>query len=172
MTILWVSISVSSWRTWTIHGCAPMTRSGWPFTTLAKPSYSLWWAGAAKVKGTIWWSMEGGQGGDKDEEKREQFTPPSCCLIYACLTHKTPDSRYKITEPHPGGFSDHSSQNWNTLLFCEPTNQMPLSGTPLICMMLGAPSLHLQNLHPSHQKRDSQLTPLIHPLLWSPTLFT
>lgn len=37
MTPSWVSIRVSSWRTLTMHGCAPMTCSGWPFTTLAKP---------------------------------------------------------------------------------------------------------------------------------------
>lgn len=34
MTILWVSISVSSWSTLAIRGCAPMTCLGWPFTTL------------------------------------------------------------------------------------------------------------------------------------------
>ncbi|KAF1387195.1 hypothetical protein PFLUV_G00102830 [Perca fluviatilis] len=80
------------------------------------------------------------------ERRERELIPPSCCLIYVCLTNKqTPDSRCQSLNLIQVGFQTTPASRTATCFFAEsrPTNQMPLSATPLICMTLGVPHYNI-----------------------------
>lgn len=113
----------------------------------------------------------GGKGG-RSWGWREDRTliPPSCCLMYACLTNKqTPDSRCQSLNLIQVGFQTTPASRTAMCFFAEsrPTNQMPLSATLLICMTLGAPHY---NIYTQATRKTKQLTDAINS--FSALLFT
>lgn len=154
----WVSIRVSSWRTLMMHGCAPMTCSGWPFTTLANPLPTLVGRGGHSEGHRV--RKYGGRGGRSWGWREHSTLPPAFSFTPVLRNKQTPDSRCQSLNLIQVGFQTTPASRTAMCFFAEsrPTNQMPLSATPLICMTLGAPSL--QYLHSSHQK-DKQLTDAI-----------
>lgn len=108
------------------------------------------------MKGTVRGSREGREGGVEDGREHSTL-PPAVSFTPVMANKQTPDSRCQSLNLIQVGFQTAPASRTATCFFAESrsTNQMPLSATPPICMMLGAPSL--QYLLSSHQK-DKQLT--------------
>lgn len=131
MTILWVSISVSSWSILARRGCAPMTCLGWPFTTLAKAPVLLWWAGTSH-----YWrapcddKRRGKTSGWREERTIYPPSPPK--QKQRVLDVKTVNLiQVGFRQPHPIQLQH--------IFACQLTSQVPMSAPSWVCMMLRAP---------------------------------
>lgn len=124
-----------------MHGCAPTTCSGWPFTTLASPpllNTGVGRGGHGEGHGVMKYGGDGGLGVGDTGRKH-----PSLLLSHLRLFEKskqTPDSRCQSLNLIQVGFRTSPASKIATSFFAESqlTNQMPLSASLLICMMLGA----------------------------------